>query len=115
MYLLINNCKEAQILLVSEQHLNSNRIDRGTISRHTSNFVRKIPKSKSQETQRIKTIILMLVLNKQSAQLTSNHISENKNQNFTKKYIVNLLAMSKKDSAALWSKWDEVQIELLKK
>ena len=57
----------------------------------------------------------MLVLNKQTTQLTSNDISENKNQNFAKKYTVNLLAMSKKNLAALWSKWDEEQIELLKK
>ena len=56
----------------------------------------------------------MLVLNKQTTQLTNNDISENKNQNFAKKYTVNLLAMSKKDSAALWSKWDEEEIELLK-
>ena len=34
--------------------LNSKRIDRGTISRHTSNFVRKIPKSKVSRNTEIK-------------------------------------------------------------
>ena len=81
--------------------LNSKRIDRGTISRHTSNFVRKYRNQKYQETQRLKRIIFMLLLNKQTTQLTSNDIPENKNKNFAKKYTMNLLAMSKKDLAAL--------------
>ena len=46
----------------------------------------------------------MQVLNKRTTQLTSNDISENKNKNLAKKYTVNLLAISKKDSEALWSK-----------
>ena len=56
----------------------------------------------------------MLVLNKNlpnSRAMTS----KNKNQNLVKKNTVNFLAMPKSNPAALWSKWDEEKIELLKK